>query len=78
MLRVKFSPEAVAITAPTGIAGINIGGCTLHSFAGIGLGNEDAKRLADRISHSQKLKDRWVNTKTLIIDEGMKLDCHLW
>ncbi|CAL1696183.1 unnamed protein product [Somion occarium] len=28
----------VAITASTGIAAINIGGCTLHSWAGIGLG----------------------------------------
>lgn len=29
---------AVAVTAPTGIAAINIGGQTIHSFAGIGLG----------------------------------------
>lgn len=28
----------VAITAPTGIAGMNIGGSTIHSWAGIGLG----------------------------------------
>jgi hypothetical protein len=30
---------AVAVIAPTGIAAINIGGQTIHSFAGIGLGN---------------------------------------
>lgn len=30
--------EGVAVTAPTGIAAININGMTVHSFAGIGLG----------------------------------------
>lgn len=29
---------SVVITAPTGVAAINVGGCTIHSFAGIGLG----------------------------------------
>ena len=29
---------SIAITAPTGIAAINIGGQTIHSFAGIGIG----------------------------------------
>jgi len=34
----EYGEEAVAVTAPTGIAAINIGGQTIHSFAGIGLG----------------------------------------
>ncbi len=33
-------PERVAVTASTGLAACNIGGMTLHSFAGIGLGKE--------------------------------------
>jgi hypothetical protein len=32
--------ENVVITAPTGVAAINVGGCTIHSFAGIGLGEK--------------------------------------
>jgi chromosomal replication initiation ATPase DnaA len=32
--------ESVVITAPTGVAAINVGGCTIHSFAGIGLGEK--------------------------------------
>ena len=31
--------KRVAITAPTGIAALNIGGATIHSWAGIGLGD---------------------------------------
>lgn len=38
----------LAITASTGIASVNIDGCTLHSWAGIGLGKEDPRVLAKR------------------------------
>ena len=31
------SDEAVVVTAPTGVAAINVGGQTLHSFAGCGV-----------------------------------------
>ena len=43
----------VAVTASTGRAAFNIGGCTLHSFAGIGLGKEDASTLASKISFNK-------------------------
>jgi ATP-dependent DNA helicase PIF1 len=61
----------LAITASTGIAGLNIGGTTLHSFAGVGLGKGSAQLLAARILGSKRLTERWTNTKTLIIDESM-------
>lgn len=56
----------VQVTALTGIAGINIDGSTLHSFAGFG---HDLKRTinSDTII-------RWRNTKVLIIDEVSMLN----
>ena len=39
----------VAVTASTGIAAVNVGGCTLHSWAGIGLGKEDKDSLVAKI-----------------------------
>ena len=45
----------LAITALTGIASLNIRGCTLHSWAGIGLGKEDELVLVARI-HGMWLK----------------------
>ncbi|GJE87830.1 ATP-dependent DNA helicase PIF1 [Phanerochaete sordida] len=38
-----------AVTASTGIAAVNIGGSTLHSWAGIGLGKESKEKLARKI-----------------------------
>ncbi|KAF8058242.1 DNA repair and recombination protein pif1 [Lyophyllum atratum] len=64
----------LGITASTGIAAVNIGGSTLHSWAGIGLGDEPSKRYAGKFLGQQKfrqVRDRWQNAKTLIIDESM-------
>lgn len=69
-LRSGNNPTNVAITASTGIAGVNIGGSTIHSFSGILLGKESAEDLAYRISNTKHLRERWVATKTLIIDES--------
>jgi hypothetical protein len=71
-MKIKYSKvsDPVAVTAPTGIAACNIGGVTVHSFGGIGLGNGTALQLATKIRKQQKVAARWHNTKVLIIDEG--------
>ena len=62
--------RSVAITASTGIASINIGGTTLHSWAGIGLGEDTAKRLSGKILGTKRLRERWLDVDSLIIDES--------
>ena len=69
----KENSSAIGITASTGIASVNIGGTTIHSWAGIGLGVESAKKLAGMVMGQPKLRnvfDRWRETDALIIDEG--------
>ncbi|KAJ7289130.1 hypothetical protein C8J57DRAFT_1046719 [Mycena rebaudengoi] len=53
-----------------GIAACNIGGITIHSFSGIGLGVESAEVLVAKIKKNKKAATRWLRTKVLIIDEG--------
>ena len=60
-----------------GIAACNIGGVTIHSFGGIGLGIESAEDLANKIRKNKKAMNRWLRTKVLIIDESTLLYCEL-
>lgn len=71
-LRHKYRafPDAVAITASTGIAACNIGGITLHSFAGMGIAQNTPDKLAAGVRKSKKALSRWLRTKVLIIDES--------
>ena len=56
------------VTASTGIAAVNIEGSTIHSFAGIGLGQEDVSVLLRKVSMAAK--ERWRKARVLIIDES--------
>lgn len=64
----------VAVTASTGMAAVNIGGVTLHSWAGIGFGNGTLDGYVQSIKfgsgHWSKIRDRWKGVKILIIDES--------
>jgi ATP-dependent DNA helicase PIF1 len=79
-LRQKYirEPDRVAVTASTGLAACNIGGVTLHSFAGIGLGKEEAPQLVRRIRKNQKARHRWMRTKVLVVDEISMVDGELF
>lgn len=71
-------PERLSVTASTGLAACNIGGQTLHSFAGIGLGKEDVPALVKKIRRTPRAKNRWLKTKVLIIDEVSMVDGELF
>lgn len=61
---------AMGKTASTGVAAFNIGGQTLHSWMGIGLGDEDTVSLIARVKKSKKAQERIKNVKVLLIDEA--------
>ncbi|KOS19119.1 ATP-dependent DNA helicase PIF1 [Escovopsis weberi] len=71
-------PGRVAVTASTGLAACNIGGITLHSFSGIGLGKEDAGTLVKKIRRNPKARERWLRTQCLVIDEISMVDGDLF
>lgn len=64
--------KKVAVTALTGCAALLIGhhAKTIHSWAGIGLGKDDAMKLVSGIrKYGYKAMRRWLTTNVLIIDE---------
>lgn len=78
-LQEKLGHEGqVVITASTGRAAFNVHGCTLHSFAGIGLGKEDASVLANKICFSNTLRHKWTKAKVLLVDEVSMIDGRLF
>jgi hypothetical protein len=52
----------------SGMAAINIGGITLHQYAGIGLGEGTKVELAAKVAKGKAVQ-WWRSTKVLIIDE---------
>ena len=68
-----LSPEDTFVTASTGVAASQIGGITLHSFAGIGSGNGDfTKELT--MAQRPGVVTQWRRCKHLIIDEISMVD----
>ena len=65
------------VTALTGVAALALGGTTLHSFAGIGLGNQPAVQMAATVNRSRQ-KRNWKEAQILIIDEISMLDAALF
>ncbi len=76
-LRAKYGEERVGICAMTGIAALHVGGQTLHSWAGIGLGNQSAEQLVTNVRRG-KSKGRWETCRVLLVDEVSMLDAILF
>ena len=60
----------MALTASTGIAAVNVGGCTLHAFAGVGLAEDTKETLATSACYNSKVRERWRKTDVLLVDEA--------
>ncbi len=61
--------KKIAITSTTGVSAITIGGTTLHSYLGIGLGNGSVSSLTEKIKKNPYLRKKWNELHVLIIDE---------
>lgn len=72
-LRKKYDGK-IAVTASTGLAACNIGGITLHSFAGVGLGDGTIDNWLKKVRSNKKAYARWGSVKVLIIDEILMID----
>ena len=67
----RFSESGLHVTASTGIAAVHIGGVTLHSWAGLGLGNAPAEEIASFINSGKgtRIRRKLKKAKMLAIDE---------
>lgn len=70
-LKHNFSSQGLQITASTGISAVNIGGTTIHSWAGIGLANQPLEQIINNLYTAKlsKLRKKIILTKSLAIDE---------
>jgi ATP-dependent DNA helicase PIF1 len=67
-----------AITASTGTAAVMIGGQTLHSFLGLGLGTGSIKEILGNILKNKKKHENILKLDALIIDEISMIDKELF
>ena len=67
-----------AITASTGTAAVIIGGQTLHSFLGLGLGTGSVKEILGNILKNKKKHENILKLDVLIIDEISMIDRDLF
>jgi len=70
-LKRNYASSGLEVAASTGIAAVNIGGSTIHSWAGIGLANMPVDKIIENIFSAKlsKVRRRIKQTKTLAIDE---------
>ncbi len=69
----------LSICASTGIAALNVGGVTLHSWAGLGLGDRKASAIAGAISQARKKPyNNIMAARVLAIDEISMIDSRLF
>lgn len=68
-LKVIHGTSHVFVTASTGTAAVALNGTTLHSFAGVGLGEGTIDNLYKKANTRPDSRNRWKTAKVLIIDE---------
>lgn len=70
--------KKIGLTSTTGTSAIIIGGNTLHSFLGIGLGTDNIDAIYRKISSNKYKRTAWKTLDILIIDEISMLSPELF
>ncbi|KAG5358137.1 ATP-dependent DNA helicase pfh1 [Yarrowia sp. B02] len=58
------------VTAPTGLAAVNVGGMTIHRWTGLGLMKEDPAVCIKKLQNIPRAAAIWKYTQVLVIDEA--------
>ncbi len=79
-LKINHSKSNLVVTASTGIAAVNVGATTIHSFAGIGLGNLPLEQVIANLASYKynKTKKRIRAVDILAIDEISMISADLF
>lgn len=73
-----YQKGSIIKTSTTGSSALLIGGYTLHSYLGLGLGRDPTEKMVSNIRRNKTFRERWLNLKTLIIDEVSMLSAELF
>lgn len=66
---VSHTLKNTAVIAPTGVAAINVGGQTIHSFFGLDLDIQDVRDTETVAKISKRRRKIYENLDTIVIDE---------
>lgn len=64
----------IFVTSTTGLSSLLIDGMTINRYSGIGIGDKDVIEYYNKIYKMRSLKQRWLTTGVLIIDEISMMD----
>lgn len=70
--------KVVGVTASTGCAAVGIGGGTIHSLSGVGLGMDPIEKLVRKGHTDTRLRKRLKPLDVLVIDEVSMIDSFLF
>ncbi|MBU6338422.1 MAG: AAA family ATPase [Rickettsiales bacterium] len=79
-LKRNYSALGFEVTASTGVAAVNIGGSTIHSWSGIGFANMPVDRIVENLFSAKfsKVRARIRKTKILAIDEVSMISSNIF
>ena len=75
---VEDDDNKLYVTSSTGLSSLLINGITIHQYSGIGIGDKDVDYYVKNINKKKVVKERWRNTKILIIDEISMIDSNIF